>query len=140
MRECCCKFSSCCFFGPLHYRKISLSSKAVSEIHLWINSIDNSCHHINNISNPDITIHTDASPAGWGITNGVSPSRGLRHKAELDHVNVLELKAIKTGFIHTVKTKSLHVRFLRVNVTAIVYVDNMGGIKSEAGNNIACTI
>ena len=62
-------------FGPLHYRhlerdkirglkyhkgnfegKISLSAKAVSEIHWWINNIDNSCHHINNIPNPDITI------------------------------------------------------------------------------------
>ena len=40
--------------------KISLSSKTVSEIHWWINSIDNSSHHVNNIPNPDITIHTDA--------------------------------------------------------------------------------
>ena len=55
-------------FGPLHYRhlerdkirglkyhkgnfegKISSSAKAVSEIHWWINNIDNSCHHINSI-------------------------------------------------------------------------------------------
>ena len=67
-------------FGPLHYRhletvkirglkyhkgnfkgEINLSVKVVSEIHLWINNIDNSCHHINSILNPDITIHTDAS-------------------------------------------------------------------------------
>ena len=80
-------------FGPLHYRhlerdkisglkhhkgnfegKISLSAKAVSEIHWWINNIDNSCHHINYIPNPDITIHTDASLTGWGITSGISPS------------------------------------------------------------------
>ena len=32
--------------------KISLSLKAVSEIHWWINNIVNSCHHINNIPNP----------------------------------------------------------------------------------------
>ena len=80
-------------FGPLNYRhlerdkisvleylkdnfegKISLSVKAVSEIHWWINNIDNSCHHINYIPNPDITIHTDASLTGWGITDGLSPS------------------------------------------------------------------
>ena len=47
-------------FGPLHYRKINLSSKAVSEIHWWINSIDDSCHHINNISNPEVTIYTES--------------------------------------------------------------------------------
>ena len=33
--------------------------------------IDNSCHHIN-IPNPDITIFTDASLTGWGITDGIS--------------------------------------------------------------------
>ena len=54
--------------------KISLFSKVVSKIRWWINSIDNSCHHINNISNPDYAIHTNASLTGWGITNGTSPS------------------------------------------------------------------
>ena len=37
--------------------KISVSSKAVSEIQWWINSIDNSSYHVNDIPNPDITIH-----------------------------------------------------------------------------------
>ena len=115
-------------FGPLDYRylerdkirglkchkdnfeaKISLSSKAVSEIRRWINSIGNSCHQINNISNPHITIHTDASLTGWRIINGISPSRSLRHKAEVDHINVLELKAIETGICTYCKDKiSLH--------------------------------
>ena len=78
-------------FGPLNYRhlerykirglkyhkgnfegKISLSSKTVSEIHWWINNIDNSCDHINNIPSPCITIHADASVTDWRITNGIS--------------------------------------------------------------------
>ena len=70
---------------------INLSSKLVSEIRWWISCIDKSCHHINSISNPDITIHADVSLTVWGITSGISRSRGLRHKAELDHINVLEL-------------------------------------------------
>ena len=57
--------------------KISLSAKAVSTIHWWINNIDHSCLHINNIPNPIITIHTDASLTCWRITNGISLSRGL---------------------------------------------------------------
>ena len=80
-------------FGPLHYRhlerdkisglkyhkgnfegKISLSAKALSEIHWWINNSDNSCHRINYIRNPDITIHTDTILTGWGITDGISPT------------------------------------------------------------------
>ena len=60
------------------------------------NNTDNPCHNIN-IPNPDITMYTDASLTGWGITDSISPSRGLWHKAELDHINVLEMKAIKIG-------------------------------------------
>ena len=38
--------------------------------------------------------HTTAAIlTGWRITNGISPSQGLRYKAELNHI-VLELTAI----------------------------------------------
>ena len=46
----------------------------------------------NTMPNPAITIHTNVSLAVWEITNRISPSPGLWHKAELDHINVLELK------------------------------------------------
>ena len=41
--------------------KTILFAKAVSEIHWWINNINNSCHHIDGIPIPDINIHTDPS-------------------------------------------------------------------------------
>ena len=63
-----------------------------------------------------LTLPYTQSLTGWGITNGIYPSRGLRHKAELDHINVLELKAIETGFMHTVKTKSLYMSDLCVTM------------------------
>ena len=66
--------------------------KAVSEIHWWISNIDISCHNINNIPNPDITIHTDASLTSWGITDEIFQIQVLCHKAELEHINVLKLK------------------------------------------------
>ena len=147
-------------FGRLHYRhlerdtirglkyhkgnfegKISLSAKAVCEIHWWINNIDNSCHYINSIPIPGITIHADANLTVWGITNGITPSRGLWHKTELDHINVLELKAIEIGIYTYCKNKSiLHVRVMCDSVTAIAYNNDMGGIKSETCNNIASRI
>ena len=43
--------------------KIRLSAKAKAEIQWWINNMDNSCHHIS-ITNPDVTIYTNASLAG----------------------------------------------------------------------------
>ena len=152
-------------FGPPHYRhlerdkisalkyhkgnfegKISLSGKAVSEIHYWINNIDNSSHHIKYIPNPDITIHTYASLTGWGITNEISPSRGLWHKAELDHINSfqmdhLELKSIEIGIYTYCKNKIfLHVRVICDNVTSTAFINNMGGIKNETCNTFASRI
>ena len=146
-------------YGPLHYRhlerekitglkyhkgnfegKIRLSANAKAEIQWWINNIDNLCHHIN-IPNPDITIYADASLAGWGITNGISPSRGLSHKAELKYINVLELKAIEIGIYTYCKNKDfLHVRVMCDNVTAISYVNKTEGMKYQTCNNIASRI
>ena len=146
-------------YGPLHYRclerekttglkyhkgnfeeKIRFSAKAIAEIQWWIKIIDNSCHHIN-IPDSDIAIYTDASLTGWGIADGISPFMGLWHKAELDHFNVLELKSIKIGIYTYCKNKDfLHVRIMCDYVTAISYVNIMGGMKSQTCNNIACRI
>ena len=85
--------------------------KAVSEIHWWISNIDISCHIINNISNPDITIHTDSSLTGWGITDEIFQIQVLCHKAELEHINVLKLKAVEIGIYTCCKNNNfLHVR------------------------------
>ena len=60
--------------------------------------------------NPDITIYNDASLTGCGIPDGISPSTGLWYKAELEHINVLESKAIRIGIYTYCKNKDfLHV-------------------------------
>ena len=78
-----------------------------------------------------------------GITDGISPSRWLWHKAEFQHINVLELKTIKIGIYTYCKNKDfLHVKVMGDNVTAISYVNDMGGggggIKSQTCNKILC--
>ena len=66
---------------------------------------------------------------------------GLWHKAELEHINVLELKAIEIGIYTYYKNKDfLHVRVICDNATATSYVNNMGGMKSQTCNNIVCRI
>ena len=73
--------------------------------------------------------------------DGISPSRGLWHKAEFEQINDLELKAIKIGIYTYCKNKDfLHVRVKCDNATAISYVNNMGDMKSQTCNNIACRI
>ena len=146
-------------YGRLHYRhlerdkiqglkfykgdfekEIVLSHNAICDIKWWINNIDNSCHKIQN-PNPDITIHTDASLTGWGITDGTNPSRGLWHDLEIDNINVLELKAIEIGIYTYFKYKNFtHIRVMCDNITAISYINNMGGIKSNTCNDIAIRI
>ena len=84
------------------------------KLYSWIFYIDSL--NVNNISNPDITIHTDASLTSWGTTNGVSLSWGLWYKTELEHINVLELKIIEIGIYKYRKNKT----FLRKASLALV--------------------
>ena len=69
------------------------------------------------------------------------PSRGLWYKVELEHINVLELKAIQIGIYTYCNNKNfLDVRVMCDNVTAIAYISNVSGIIREICNNIACNI
>ena len=125
------------FYRPLYYRhleqeiadlkyhkdnfkeKITLSTKAKAEIKRLINNINNSCNHIN-IPNPDIIIYTDLICTDWGVNYGLLPSRELLNKAELEHINVLELKVIEMGICTYCKNKFfLHFRVMCDNVATI---------------------
>ena len=69
------------------------------------------------------------------------PSRGLWYKVELEHINVLELKAIQIGIYTYCNNKNfLDVRVMCDNVTAIAYISNVSGIIREICNNTACNI
>ena len=57
-------------------RTIVLSAIAVCHIQWWIDNIENSCHHILK-ANFDFTIYADTCLPGWGIPDGVLPSKGL---------------------------------------------------------------
>ena len=65
----------------------------------------------------------------------------LWHKAELDHINFLELKAIEIEICTYCKNKGfLHVRVICDNATAISYGNSMGDMKSQTFDNFACRI
>ena len=46
---------------------------------------------------PDITIYTDSSTLGWGVTDRKNPSGSTWKAEEINHINVLEIKAILIG-------------------------------------------
>eukprot|EP00794_Sanderia_malayensis_P021324 gene21324-23399_t len=71
---------------------IELSDDAYRDLYYWEKSIENSGKQIRTPT-VDLIIHTNASSKGWGATNGITPIGGNWLEEELDHINVLELKA-----------------------------------------------
>ena len=119
------------------FRPASLSEKSINEIKWWIKNIRNS---FTNIVMPevDITIHTDASLIGWGITDDITQSGGQWLPDEIEHINVLELRAAYFGILAYCKNRNFrHVRVMMDNITAIAYINKKGGCKSIKCNNIA---
>ena len=115
---------------------VRLSNEAKNELCWWITNIMSSFQHIH-VPYPDITIYTDSSTLGWGVTDGYNPSGGRLKVEEINHINVLELKAIFIGVQTYCKGKNYkHVRVMSDNITAVSYVNNKGGIKSEFCNEI----
>ena len=54
---------------------VRLSNKARRELCWWITNIMFSFQHIH-VPDPDITIYTDSSTLGWGVTDEYNPSGG----------------------------------------------------------------
>ena len=116
---------------------VRLSNEVKKELCWWITNIMSIFQHIH-VPEPEITIYTDSSTLGWGVTDGYNPSGGRWKAGETNHINVLELKAIFIGALTYYKGKNYkHVRVMSDNITAVSYVNNNGGIKSEFCNEIA---
>ena len=107
---------------------VRLSNEAKKELSWWITNIMSSLQHIH-VPDPDITIYTDSSTLGWGVTDGKNPSGGRWKADEINHINVLELKAIFIGVQAYCKAKNYkHVRVMSDNITPLYYVNNKGGV------------
>ena len=62
----------------------------------------------------------------------------VEENSEINHIDVLELKAIFIGVQIYCKGKNQkHVRVMSGNIVGVSYVNNKGGIKSEFCNEIA---
>ena len=102
---------------------VRLSNEAKKELCWWITNVMSSFQHIH-VPDPDIIIYADSGER-WKVE-------------EINHMNVLELKAIFIGVQTYWKGKnSKHVRVMSGNTTAVSDVNNKGGIKSEFCNEIA---
>ena len=74
---------------------------------------------------PDINMYTHPSTLGWGVTDGNNSSGGKWEADEINHINVLELKAIFIGVQTSCKEKNYkNVRIMFDNITAVSYAIN----------------
>ena len=124
-------------FGDFDAQMV-LSASAKLDLHWWIDNIQLSEKKISP-PNPDIVLTTDASKQGWGAVRDHHTTGGRWSPvlAEL-HINELELKAVLfalRSLCNDVSNK--HIRIMSDNTTTVCYINNMGGSKSRACNDIA---
>ena len=147
-------------YGPLHYRdlelgKISalksnnrnfdkpmtLTHQALENIKWWRTHVNTAFKEIS-LSNPSITICTDASKLGWGATVGHNATSGLWSSTEAtEHINVLELKAVLFGIVSLLShSKECHIKILSDNTTTVYCINNMGTLNSSRCNEVTKSI
>ena len=80
----------------------------------------------------------DASSEGWGAHCGDISTGGRWLTVEkILHINILEIKAIYFGLKTLCNGQTnIHVRVKSDNTTAVAYINNMGGIKSIACDEV----
>ena len=122
--------------------KITLSDLSKKELTWWENNIMTATKSLKKLP-IDTTIYTDASLDGWGAVCEKSETGGMWTKQEQAlHINALELLGAKLGLFSFFKDKKdiKHIRVMMDNNTAVAYINNMGGIRSDLCDDIAFDI
>ena len=111
-----------------------LSPEGKADITWWINNIMFSFSPILR-ENPSMVMTTDASLKGWGACcNGVKTG-GLFSDYEMDHINVLETKAVYFGLQALCSDiNNRHIKVLIDNSATVGAINNMGSSKSSILN------
>jgi hypothetical protein len=122
------------------YMIISTASK--QDLKWWADNIKSSGAPISR-GMPSHTLTTDASGEGWGavLDNSVEQTGGrwsLIEHGFRNNINYLELKATLLGLMCFQNVLSGHHIRLRIdNVTAVAYINHMGGTKSALCNKLS---
>ncbi|XP_060587405.1 uncharacterized protein LOC132742914 [Ruditapes philippinarum] len=108
------------------------------DLQWWIDNIDSQSRVIDR-GNPSVEIQTDSSLSGWGVYYQGEKFGGRWTSEEKKfHINVLELIAILFALQALVeKLKNQHVKILSDSSTAVSYINNMGGIRSDSCNKVS---
>ncbi|XP_077991021.1 uncharacterized protein LOC144445357 [Glandiceps talaboti] len=147
-------------FGPLYCRSLemakikalqwqngnfeacmAITSNMKKDLDWWVRNLPHERRSISK-GNSDITICSDASTLGWGVSCEGKKGGGRWVAWEANHhINYLELLAVYFAlrcFEQTFMNK--YVKVLCDNTTAVAYINNMGGVRSVECKDIAKTI
>lgn len=146
--------------GKLHYRKLesakisalqkvkgnfnkwmAVTDDMRSDLSWWLNNITLQTRHIFR-SGTELDLYTDASNLGWGGSLNGRQTNGRWSSLESDlHINAKELRAILlTLQSFTDLLRGKHIRVFCDNMTAVHYVNEMGGTRSAVCNDISLEI
>ena len=120
----------------------ALSTEAKDELQWWLAHLNAWNGRALLRPSPDVIIETDASRSGWGaVCQGVTTG-GLWSQMEKKlHINCLELLAGSFAVKSFTKDRlCVHVRLRMDNVSAVAYINRLGGTHSLILSNLALAL
>ena len=138
--------------APLHYRalqrlknrsltlhhsyemKVSLDLESRQDLSWWITHLGTNNGRPIHQPVPDLGIESDASNGGWGACCNSLQTRGQWSRQESAlHINGKELLATFLAVQTFAKNKRVqHIRLKVDNMTAVYYINHMGGTRSQS--------
>lgn len=148
-------------YSALHFRKlqlfynrllmghdwddiITLSPDAITDIAWWSKNciFPLPANHIKPLP-PSITVHTDASMSGWGMSSsdGTVASGSWSDLESKNHINFLELYCIFLAINCLIqKFSHCHIHIVTDSTTAMFYINKLGGTHSAKMCRLALDI
>ena len=114
--------------------KISLQSRKRSDITWWAENV-----HLQTKSliylQPNVQLFTDASLSGWGAKLNDTTTGGQWASHDMDHINVLELKAVLFGLQSLCgDMNNVHIRIRSDNTTTVACIERCSSTKLQLLN------
>ena len=119
--------------------KVTLTEGAKSDLHWWASEMERHNGRNLQILQWDMVLESDASKEGWGANHlGVSTGGLWTQEEQKHHINYLELLAAFLALKTFARDCHSVAILLRIdNVTAIAFVNKMGGPHSTPLSNLA---
>lgn len=113
--------------------KIQLDERSRAELDWWSNNVRESNGRPFSVRDPNLIIFSDAVLSGWGASlNDASAKGPWADQDRLRHINELELMAALFALkSFTSMASQVSVRLMMDNATAVHYVNNSGGSRSQ---------